>query len=77
MLTRKLIVVLLIGLICGVAGIWTIAHWLQEHGVIAMASTIRDEFLTGTAIAVIVALLILLPGSLRERKRSNDRWPFA
>jgi len=37
-----------------------VANWLAESGVEQKANWLREEFLTGTAIAVIVALLILL-----------------
>jgi hypothetical protein len=40
--------------------ILVVANWLAEKGVEQKAHWIRGEFLTGTAIAVIVALLILL-----------------
>lgn len=57
---RKLIV---LGLIIGVfliANVMIIAAWLQDRGVVEMATSFRREFLTGTAITVIAALLFLL-----------------
>ena len=57
---RKLIVLGLAGGIFLVANIMVMAHWLNEIGVIEGAGWIRWEFLTGTAITIIVALLILL-----------------
>jgi hypothetical protein len=55
---RKLVV---LGLVAGVfllANILLVARWLAEIGAIDVAVHIRREFLTGTAITIIVALLI-------------------
>jgi hypothetical protein len=57
---RKLIVVSLVGGVVLFANFLLVAHWLQEKGVIDMAQHVRQEFLTGTAITIIVVLLILL-----------------
>ena len=63
---RKVIV---IGLVAGVfvmANALLIAGWLADPGLVDWAASIRREFLTGTAIAVIVALLILLVPATRS-----------
>ena len=60
--SRKLLVAGAIAAIFAVANAGTIVGWLQDLGVIPLAQHIRSEFTTGTAVAVIVALLILLPG---------------
>ena len=65
--TRKLIVLILVGTIFVLANVWLVVNWLDERGVIDWAKHIRTEYLTGTAITIIVALLILLVGSRRER----------
>ena len=57
---RKVIVVSLVGGIFLLANVMFVAHWLNETGVIDWAGRVRQGFLTGTAITVIVALLILL-----------------
>jgi len=57
---RKIIVVPLIGLIFVAGNILVVANWLAEKGVQEKANWIRQEFLTGTAVAVIATLLILL-----------------
>ena len=57
---RKVVVVGLIGGIILVANIAIVAHWFNDLGVIDGAARIRKEFLTGTAITIIIALLILL-----------------
>ena len=57
---RKLVV---LGLITGVfllANVMFVAHWLTEMGIVDWAVKIRKEFLTGTAITIIVVLLILI-----------------
>jgi len=42
------------------ANILIVANWIAETGIAEKAGWLRREFLTGTAIAVILALLILL-----------------
>jgi len=64
---RKIIVISLIGLILLAGNILLVANWLAEKGVAEKASWVRENFLTGTAVTVIIALLILLvsPGKSR------------
>ncbi len=57
---RKIIVLGLTGMIFLMANILVVANWLTEKGLAEKASWIGEEFLTGTAIAVVIALLILL-----------------
>lgn len=57
---RKLVVLMLIAGIVLVANMLIVAQWMQDHGVIEGARHIREEFLTGTAFTILVALLILL-----------------
>ena len=64
---RKIIVLSLIGLIFLAGNILVIANWLAEKGVEQKANWLREEFLTGTAIAVIISLLILLTGQKQSR----------
>ena len=56
---RIIIVVGLIGMIFLTANILVVAKWISDSGVAEKAGWIRGEFLTGTAIAVILALLVL------------------
>lgn len=57
---RKLIVLILVCLVLLLGNFILVANWLQEKGVIDWARDIRKEYLTGTAITIIVVLLILL-----------------
>jgi len=57
---RKFIVLGIVAAVFLTANVLVLAHWLNESGVIGWAGWFRAEFLTGTAIAVIAALLILL-----------------
>ena len=57
---RKLAVLVVVGLVFILANALVVASWLAEHGVIDFAGHIRREFLTGTAITIILVLLILL-----------------
>ena len=65
---RKLAIVVFAIAVILLANAWAIASWLDNIGLIAWASNIRSEFLTGTAIAVILALLVLLSSSSRNRE---------
>ena len=68
---RKIIVVSIIGLIFLAGNILLVANWLAEKGVGQKANWLREEFLTGTAIAVIIALLILLVNP-KNSSRANS-----
>jgi len=57
---RKIIVISLIGLILLAGNILLVANWLTEKGVAEKANWIRENFLTGTTIAITIVLLILL-----------------
>ena len=72
---RKLLVIAIIGGVFLTANIMIVAAWLQEQGVIKVAGSIREEFLTGTAITVITALLILLVGPRARGIASRHRCP--
>ena len=58
--TRKVIVLGLIGIIFLLANILVVANWIADSGIAEKAGWVRREFLTGTAVAVICVLLILL-----------------
>ena len=60
---RKIALLVLIGFIFLMANVVLVANWLNEKGVPEFAENIKSNYLTGTAITIIVALLILLTGS--------------
>ena len=57
---RKIIVISLIGLTLLAGNILLVANWLAEQGIEQKAQWLRQEFLTGTTIAITIILLILL-----------------
>ncbi|MCP4612954.1 MAG: hypothetical protein GY845_30035 [Planctomycetes bacterium] len=57
---RKIILLVLIGSVFLMANVVVVANWLSDKGVSEFAQTIRNNYLTGTAITIVVALLILL-----------------
>lgn len=57
---RKVIVLGLIGVVLLLGNILFVANWLAEKGLVDWARGIRAEYLTGTAVTIIVVLLILL-----------------
>ena len=54
---RKVIVLGLIGIIFLMANILVVANWISDTGIAERADWLRREFLTGTAVAVILVLL--------------------
>lgn len=60
LMTRKIIVLGLIGIIFLLANILVVANWISDSGIAERADWLRKEFLTGTAVAVISVLLVLL-----------------
>jgi hypothetical protein len=59
---RKIILLGLIGCIFLMANAVVVANWLSNSGVSEFAQTVKNNYLTGTAVTIIVALLILLVG---------------
>ena len=57
---RKIIVLGSIGIIFLMANILMVANWISDSGISEKAGWVRREFLTGTALAVILVLLVLL-----------------
>jgi hypothetical protein len=60
LIVRKTIVLGLIGIVFLLANILVVANWISDTGISEKAGWLRREFLTGTALAVILALLVLL-----------------
>ncbi len=65
---RKFIVITSLLAILAVANINTIAAWLQREGLVNLAEQIRSEYLTGTALTVILVLLVVLVSRTRQAK---------
>ncbi len=63
---RKILVLSLVGGVFLLGNIWLVVNWLDERGVIDGARYVRKEYLTGTAITIIIVLLILLVKPGRE-----------
>jgi len=57
---RKFIVIVLVASIFLLANVWFVVNWLDERGVVDWARYIRSEYITGTAVTIVIALLILL-----------------
>lgn len=63
---RKLIVLVLVAAVFLLANVWLVVSWLEDKGVIDGARYVRKEYLTGTAITIVIVLLILLMKPGRE-----------
>jgi hypothetical protein len=72
---RKLIVLCAVGVVFLFANALVVASWLAEHGVIDFAVHVRREFLTGTAIALVGALLFLRGPAGAARAGTSRRCP--
>ena len=59
---RKFILLLVIVMVLIASNAWDVAAWLDRSGVVGLAGWIRREYLTGTAITVVLAMLFLLAG---------------
>ena len=68
---KKLIVIGVIVAILLLANALAITAWLDDQGMVGWAQSVRAEYVTGTAITVIVTLLILLPAA---GVRAVNRW---
>ena len=72
---RKLIVLVLVAALFFVANLIFVTNWLAEKGVIDWAVYVHKEYLTGTAVTIIVVLLILLVSPRSEGRRFFRRCP--
>jgi len=70
---RKLIVLVLVAALFVVANLIFVTNWLAEKGVIDWAKYVHKEYLTGTAITIIVVLMILLVAPRGEGGRIMRR----
>jgi len=72
---RKTVVLLLVGAVFLLANLIVITGWLHQAGVIGWAQGFCEEFLTGTAITILVALLILIVGPGHSRNTGGSNCP--
>lgn len=63
---RKLIVVAVIVEVFLLANAFAVLRWLAAIGLIDLAHRVRTEYLTGTAITIIVVLLFLVGSPVYE-----------
>jgi len=72
---RKAVILALLGTILLLGNVLLVANWLAEKGVMEWARHIRGEYLTGTAITIIIVLLILLVSPTASSGRASRRCP--
>lgn len=65
---RKWIIIVLLLSVFFLANILVVANWLIDTGVCDWARFVRTDFLTGTAITIIITLLILLVSPKQQAK---------
>jgi hypothetical protein len=57
---RKIIVATAVAAVLILANFFVLARWLDDIGLIPWAQTVRDRYVMGTAITIIVVLLVLI-----------------
>ena len=67
---RKRVVVVVVSAVLLLANAYVIVDWLATSGAIQWARAVRAEYLTGTALTIIVVLVFLLP----RRRELVERW---
>ena len=76
---RRLIVIVPIASVLLLANFLALGEWLDSVGAIGWARSINAEYITGTAITVIAAFLILIPLTTTNKERRtcspNPRCP--
>ena len=60
---RKLSTIVVLVSVVFLANISAVTEWLQAVGVVTLAQYFRSEYITGTALSVIVVLLLLVPAT--------------
>ena len=68
---KKLILIGTIATLLLLANLWELVAWLDRVGLIGWAERLEMKYLTGTAITVIVVLLILLPSHPSTEHRGS------
>ncbi len=61
---RKLGVLIAMAAVILLANAATVVFWLNWIGLIPFATYLRDEYLTGTSITVIIAIMVLVPSGM-------------
>lgn len=72
---RKILVIGVIAIIFIAGNVLVISNWLAENGVPEKANWLRENFLTGTAITVVAALMVLLVRPDKSRIAIGRRCP--
>jgi hypothetical protein len=72
---RKVLVISLIAAVFMMANAWLVVDWLSEKGLIEWADWFKSNFLTGTALTVIAAMLILYVSPAGTNRSILDRCP--
>ena len=67
LMSRKVIIILLIGAVFLLGNILVVANWIANTGIAEKANWIKENFITGTAVTIVLTLLILLTSSKSSR----------
>jgi hypothetical protein len=71
-LLRKLLVLAVVGAVLVLASIYEVVRWLTHLGVPEMAGRVSERHLTGTTVAIVVALVFLLRSDRRRYERPDE-----
>jgi hypothetical protein len=72
---RKLLVLGMVAMVLMLASIYEVVRWLTRLGVTDMAEQVADRYLTGTAVAVIVVMVLLLRSDRPRRHEDHSYYP--
>ncbi len=61
---RKLSIIVVLGAVALLANVGAVADWLQAIGAVHWAQYVCAEYATGTALTVIVVILLLVPATV-------------
>lgn len=70
-LFRKVLVLTAVGIVLVFANLYEIVRWIAELGIPAGAEAVRDRYLSGCAITIIIVLVFLLKSD-RTRRHRHD-----
>ncbi len=71
-LLRKLLVLAVVGVVLVLASIYEVVRWLTHLGIPEMAGQVSERYLTGTTIAVVLALVFLLRSNRPDPRRFQE-----
>ena len=70
--TRKIIILILPAIVIALANADALVAWLDHVGVVGTAQRVHAEYLNGTSITILLALIVLYPHSGRRVQHDKE-----